>query len=398
MTAVRLGISELRRISAGTLPKLAILAMIVIPTLYSGLYLFANENPYDKLEEVPAALVVQDRGATVENATDGTSKETNFGEQVAKQLLDGDGGFGWIETSQADAEVGVRSGRFDAALIIGPTFSEDLASSGKFEPRQASLTLITNDANNYLAATIADKIVGKVRDSIAEQVGTEAADTFLQGFASIHTNLASGVDGAQKLVDGAAQLSDGTVQLVDGTAQLASGRERPRAARRGSPRGRRAGLREQQALLGREHALERPRHVAQQDGEPPVPDAGAGRRRAAGRGRERPGRGLRTGGSGGGEGRRRAAGERPDGRRGPARRARRLGRPHPGAGGPDPARGDPGDRRRHPASRPPRPRSRVRRRSSTSSAPARRRSRQGPRRSRAPPRRSRRASRRPRRG
>jgi len=223
MTAIRLGISELRRISAGTLPKLAILAMIVIPTLYSGLYLFANENPYDKLQEIPAALVVQDRGATVEDAADGTSTQTNFGDEVAKQLLSGDGGFGWVETSQADAEVGVRSGRFDAALIIGPTFSEDLASSGKFEPQQASLILITNDANNYLAATIADTIVGKVRDSIAEQVGTEAADTFLKGFASIHTNLASGVDGAQKLVDGATQLSDGTVQLVDGTARLASG-------------------------------------------------------------------------------------------------------------------------------------------------------------------------------
>ena len=117
----------------------------------------------------------------------------------------------------------MRSGRFDAALIIGPTFSEDLASSGKFEPQQASLTLITNDANNYLVATIADTIVGQVRDSIAEQVGTEAADTFLKGFASIHTNLASGVQGAEQLVDGATQLSDGTVQLVDGTARLASG-------------------------------------------------------------------------------------------------------------------------------------------------------------------------------
>ena len=32
------------------------------------------------------------------------------------ELLD-DGGFGWVETSQADAEAGVRSGRYDAALI-----------------------------------------------------------------------------------------------------------------------------------------------------------------------------------------------------------------------------------------------------------------------------------------
>ncbi|WP_223148451.1 YhgE/Pip domain-containing protein, partial [Actinotalea sp. JY-7885] len=223
MTAVHLAMSELRRVWAGTLPRLAVLAMMIIPSLYSGLYLFANEDPYGRLETVPAALVVLDRGATSENATDGTSREVDYGERVASRLLDGDGGFGWVRTSQSDAEAGVRSGRFDSALIIGPTFSQDLVSSARFQPQQASLTLLTNDANNYLATTIADTIVGKVRDSIAEEVGTEAADTFLRGFASIHTNLSSAVQGAQELESGAARLSQGTVELVTGTAELATG-------------------------------------------------------------------------------------------------------------------------------------------------------------------------------
>jgi len=222
MTAVRLALSELKRLAAGRLPKLAILAMALIPTLYAGLYLFANHDPYGQLEQVPAAVVVQDEGTTVTDADTGDTTEKDFGRDVADQLLD-DGGFGWVETSQADAEAGVRSGRYDAALIIGPTFSADLASAGEFEPQQASLTLITNDANNYLAGTISDTIVGKVRDSIAEEVGTEAADTFLRGFASIHTNLADAVDGAKQLLTGATQLDDGLADADDGAHTLADG-------------------------------------------------------------------------------------------------------------------------------------------------------------------------------
>ena len=222
MTAIRLGLSELRRLAAGTLPRLAILAMALIPTLYAGLYLFANHDPYDKLDQVPAALVVLDEGTSTTDARTGATTRRDFGRDVADQLLD-DGGFGWVETSQVDAEYGVRSGRYDAALVIGPTFSADLASAGEFEPQQASLTLVTNDANNYLARTIADQIVGKVRDSIAEQVGTEAADTFLRGFASIHTNLADAVDGAGRLLDGATQLRDGLVTADDGARTLADG-------------------------------------------------------------------------------------------------------------------------------------------------------------------------------
>ncbi|MFI2102965.1 YhgE/Pip family protein [Isoptericola sp. NPDC019693] len=222
MTAVRLALSELRRLAAGRLPKLAILAMALIPTLYAGLYLFANHDPYGQLEQVPAAVVVQDEGTTTTDAETGETTERDFGRKVADQLLD-DGGFGWVETSQADAEAGVRSGRYDAALVIGPTFSADLASAGEFEPQQASLTLITNDANNYLARTISDTIVGKVRDSIAEEVGTEAADTFLRGFASIHTNLADAVDGAKKLLKGATSLDDGLADADDGAHTLADG-------------------------------------------------------------------------------------------------------------------------------------------------------------------------------
>lgn len=46
MSAVRMAISELRRITAGRLPVLAVLALLLIPMLYAGFYLYANGDPY----------------------------------------------------------------------------------------------------------------------------------------------------------------------------------------------------------------------------------------------------------------------------------------------------------------------------------------------------------------
>ena len=209
MTALRLALSELRRLTSGRLPRLALAAIALIPTLYAGLYLFANHDPYGNLDRVPAALVVQDDGA--------------HGRQVADQLLR-DGGFGWQEVATPSAaDQGVRDGRYDAALVIGPTFSADLESAGRLAPHQASLTMITDDTNSYLARTIAEQIVDQVRDGLATQVGTQAAQTFLDGFAQFHDQLAEAASGASTLAGGTAQLADGVAQADAGAHQTASG-------------------------------------------------------------------------------------------------------------------------------------------------------------------------------
>ncbi len=53
MTAVRMALSELRRLTAGRLPKLAVVALLLVPLLYGGLYLYANHDPCGRLDKVP---------------------------------------------------------------------------------------------------------------------------------------------------------------------------------------------------------------------------------------------------------------------------------------------------------------------------------------------------------
>ena len=207
MSAVRLAVGELRRITAGRLPKFAALALAVIPLLYGGLYLYANHDPYANLSHVPAAVVVEDTGATTAQG-----QPLHAGQQVADDLVSS-GSFEWHRTTAAEAEDGVRTGRYDFAVTMPADFSSALASSGRFAPRQGALILTTNDANNYIARTIADRVTDQVRDSLARQVGERAATDFLAGFARIHDQLSKAVAGAGQLVSGAQQAKSGADKL-----------------------------------------------------------------------------------------------------------------------------------------------------------------------------------------
>ena len=65
MTVLTLLRTELRRLTATRLGPLAFIALMTVPLLYGGMYLWGNQNPYAKLDHIPAAMVVTDTGATV---------------------------------------------------------------------------------------------------------------------------------------------------------------------------------------------------------------------------------------------------------------------------------------------------------------------------------------------
>lgn len=216
MITLRLAGNELRRITAGRLPKLAVLALLLVPLLYGSLYLYANADPYSRLDKIPAALVVSDRGAEQDG------KHTNAGERIADKL-ESSGTFDWHRVDAAAAQTGVREGQYTFALTLPEDFSAALLSSSDFQPRRGMVRLTTNDANNYLAGTIADKLGAEVRESVASEVGTRAADKFLGGFSSIHQKMSEAATGAGKLSDGTGRLTEGTGKAVGGSARLADG-------------------------------------------------------------------------------------------------------------------------------------------------------------------------------
>ncbi|MCU1574951.1 MAG: transporter [Micrococcaceae bacterium] len=219
MTVLRLALSELKRMTGGLLPKLTILALTLVPLLYGAVYLYANWDPYGHLDELKAALVVDDQGAT---AKDGS--RLDVGHQVADTLVNGHS-FDWVQVATADqADAGVASGDYAFALKIPSDFSANLVSPENFDAaRQAILNVTTNDANNYLLTSIVDRVTTQVHASVAQQVGQATADTLLTGYGTIHGQISQAAGGAQQLASGAATVRDGAASLHSGSGELLTG-------------------------------------------------------------------------------------------------------------------------------------------------------------------------------
>ena len=216
--------AELRRLTASRMGILALVALICVPILYGGLSLWANQDPYAKFSEVPVALVVDDEGAPApttgtEPATDET---VNYGEDVAENLIEGNA-FDWQRMTEDEAADALRHGVVDFTVTIPADFSAALTSAAGDDPHQARIELETNDANNYLASSMGSQAVEKIRSSVAEMVGSEAAERLLTGLSDVRDNLVSATDGATQLADGASTAASGSTSLADGTAQLAEG-------------------------------------------------------------------------------------------------------------------------------------------------------------------------------
>jgi putative membrane protein len=217
----QLVLTELRRLTASRMAILALVALMLVPVLYAGLYLWGNNDPYGNLKEVPVGLVVDDAGATTTDVN-GKTQTVNFGNDVREQLLK-DNSFRWIEATAAEAKTGVSDGTYDFVLTLGHDFSAALTSPNTDAPRQATVELTTNDTNSFLATTIAGQVAEQVRSSITAKVGKQAALTFLEGFATVRSNIVDAADGAGKLSDGTASALDGATTLATGAAQANTG-------------------------------------------------------------------------------------------------------------------------------------------------------------------------------
>ncbi|MGM1018384.1 MAG: YhgE/Pip family protein [Actinomycetota bacterium] len=217
--------AEFRRLTASRMGIVALLALMCVPILYGGLYLWANQDPYSRFPDVPVALVVQDEGASAASAgtdDDAESETVNYGEDVAENLLDGNA-FDWQEMTADEANAALHDGTVDFTVTIPADFSDALTSAAGTDPRQARIELETNDANNYLASSMGTQAVEKIRSSVAEMVGSEAAERLLTGLSDVRDSLVDAADGAGRLADGAASASSGSGTLADGTAELATG-------------------------------------------------------------------------------------------------------------------------------------------------------------------------------
>ncbi|WP_296138015.1 YhgE/Pip domain-containing protein [uncultured Tessaracoccus sp.] len=189
--------------------RLALVFILLIPLLYGGIYLAANWDLYDNIDQIKVAVVNDDEPATFQDMT------INGGEQFAEALRDRPV-FDWQFLDDRDEALdGLRHGEYFMVIRVPENFSSNLVSAGKYEPERARLELRRDDANGFIIGTL----TGKAEDTLAKTLDSTVADAYFRAmFGSldqIREGMASAADGAGKLDDGLAQAADGVGQMHD---------------------------------------------------------------------------------------------------------------------------------------------------------------------------------------
>ncbi len=216
--AMSLG-TDIKRYTRGTVPRVALLIVVLMPLLYGALYLWAFWNPFGEVNKVPVALVMEDQGAQ----SDG--KEIRAGEEVAKALIDS-GELDLHQVSAGEAADGLAHGDYYFTITIPSDFSADIVSPTGDRPAQAPLRFTFNDSNSYLGSLIGQNVARAVINDVNASVGEQTVTSVLTGLTDAGAGLTKAADGAGQLADGLAAARDGSAQLADGTRQLSTSVDR----------------------------------------------------------------------------------------------------------------------------------------------------------------------------
>ncbi|WHP18940.1 YhgE/Pip family protein [Cellulomonas sp. ES6] len=200
--------SELRRYRM-PVQRVALLFLVLLPSLYGGLYLWSNWDPYGHLGDIEVAVVDEDEPVEV------AGQRVDAGAQVVRELQ-ADPVVAWTPTDARDARAGLADGTYPMSITIPRDFSANLAAVQSGEPEVAEVVLRRDGANGFIVGVAAQGLALELK----ERINAAATSAY---FTVAFRQLAELRSGLQDAADGATELRDGLTTAHDGAATLASG-------------------------------------------------------------------------------------------------------------------------------------------------------------------------------
>ena len=216
MNFLKIAGEDIKSIFKNRFVRVSIIAIIVVPLLYSLLYLYAFWDPYAKLEDVHIAVVNKDKGTMLDG------KMVNYGDDVEDELS-GNNEIGWEITSEEEADKGLVGKGYYAKVVIPENFSSKIISAKEGTPEVAKVDFITNDKKNFLAAQINSKVEAELEANITKNISSNYVEVAFNSLYEAKDGLTQAADGSKQIYDGLSTMNEKVPELVDGTKKLGDG-------------------------------------------------------------------------------------------------------------------------------------------------------------------------------
>ncbi|PFR50905.1 phage infection protein [Bacillus thuringiensis] len=190
-----------------------IIAVLFVPILYAGMFLWAFWDPYKQLDDLPVAVVNLDKGAVFDG------KPIEVGKGLVDNLKDNKN-FKWEFVSEKEAKKGMEGRKYYMLVRIPDDFSSNATTLLKDNPKRLNLEYIPNESLNFLSSQIGGTAIEKIKTEVSSTLTKTYAEKMFDSIKDVSKGLADGAEGASKLHDGSSELHDGSSKVTDGLHTL----------------------------------------------------------------------------------------------------------------------------------------------------------------------------------
>lgn len=207
---------ELSGIGRNKMLLISVIGVLMIPVMYSSMFLGAFWDPYGNLDKMPVAVVNADKGYEF------NGEMMHIGDDFEAELKENEK-FEWHFVSKEEAEAGMEDHSYYLAVEIPSDFSEKTTTLTSDKPTPAKLTYLANESYNFLASQIGSKAVDTMKMELNKEVTSAYTRTVFEQMEELVDGISKASDGAGEIADGTTKAKDGAVLIEKNLAKLVSG-------------------------------------------------------------------------------------------------------------------------------------------------------------------------------
>jgi len=208
--------SELSSIVRNRKVLIPVIAVLLVPVLYTAMFLGAFWDPYERLEDLPVAVVNADKG------TDFNGKSLHIGEDFVEKLKENPQ-FSWAFITREEALAGMKDNKYYMTIEIPADFSEKTTTLTSDTPSPAKFIFMPNESYNFLSSQIGNTAVDKMKVALNKEITEVYARTVFEQVEQLSDGLGQASEGAGKLADGTIKAKDGVAQIEQNLEKLVNG-------------------------------------------------------------------------------------------------------------------------------------------------------------------------------
>ena len=199
-------------------PKIwvTMIGVALIPALYNLSFLGSMWDPYGNVDDLPVAVVNQDKSSTLNDQT--LSIGDNMVDSMSKnKALD------YHFVSAEKAEEGLENGDYYMVITLPEDLSEKAASLLTDDPEKLTINYQTTAGRSFVASKMSESAMTKLKDTVSENITETYTKAVFKSMSSLQDGLQEASDGGNELLSGSQQLESGSQTITDNLNTAASG-------------------------------------------------------------------------------------------------------------------------------------------------------------------------------